>query len=166
MIRITFCVGLFAATLLACSEDDEMVLSAVSNDEQPTQEQPTEISSTANAGSIMELMVARITPATDILWGVDDPQTDADWRVLIDAADAIITAFEKTKLGGTGTNDAQWAADSRWQDYANEVISAAEDAKRAIKDRNMDALYDANDALYTPCETCHIDFNPGVQGEY
>jgi hypothetical protein len=28
--------------------------------------------------SIMELMVSKVTPATDTLWGIDDPQTDAD----------------------------------------------------------------------------------------
>lgn len=52
------------------------------------------------SGTIMEVMVVTITPATDILWGVDDPQTDEDWQVLDDAAVTVIEAFERTRNGG------------------------------------------------------------------
>jgi hypothetical protein len=61
----------------------------------------------------MDLMVSKVTPATDTFWGIDDPQTDADWQVFIDA-------------------------------------------------RNMDAIWEAGDTLYTLNETSHIDFNPAV----
>lgn len=112
--------------------------------------------------SIMELMVSKVTPATDTLWGIDDPQTDADWQVFIDAADVTIAAFEQSKMGGSGPNDDVWAADDRWKAYADAVIAAANSAKVAIDARDMDAIWEAGDALYTPCEACHIDFNPAV----
>jgi hypothetical protein len=115
--------------------------------------------------SIMELMVSNVTPATDTLWGIEDPQTDDEWQVFIDAADATIEAFEQAKKGGTGPNDNAWAADPVWQAYADEVIAAAKSAKTAISARDMEAVFEAGDALYTPCEACHIDFNSAVKAE-
>jgi cytochrome c556 len=115
--------------------------------------------------SIMELMVSNVTPATDTLWGIDDPQTDEEWQVFVDAANATIAAFEQAKKGGAGPNDDAWATDPKWQAYADAVIAAAMSAKRAIAARDMDAMFEAGDALYTPCEACHIDFNVAVQAE-
>lgn len=115
--------------------------------------------------SIMELMVSKVTPATDTLWGIDDPQTDEEWQVYVDAANETIAAFEQSKIGGAGPNDKVWAADPKWQAYADEVIAAANSAKTAIAARDMDAMFEAGDALYTPCEACHIDFNPAVLAE-
>jgi cytochrome c556 len=115
--------------------------------------------------TIMELMVATITPATDTLWGADDPQTDADWQVLDDAAVAVIETFEQVRNGGGGPNDDAWASEARFQAYIDEDIAAAEAARAAIAARDLDALFAAGDALYSPCENCHIDFNPGVEGE-
>lgn len=125
-----------------------------------TTEQPQ-----ATEPSIMELMVTEITPLTDTLWGIEDPQTDAEWQVYRDAADATIAAFEQTKRSASGVNDAKWIADPKWQAYADEVIAAGEMYIAAINARDMDAIFAAGDALYTPCENCHLDFNPAVQAE-
>ena len=66
------------------------------------------------SGTIMEAMVVTITPASDIIWGVEDPQTDEEWQVLDDAA---VTAY-----GGLRTrrarvvavpNDDAWASRGR-----------------------------------------------------
>lgn len=129
---------------LACSSDDQS----------PYAELP-----------ILVLMTTVITPASDTLWGVEDPQTDAEWKVLEDAALVAIAAGQQTQKGGTGPNDNNWAAQSAWQGYAKEMTKAAEDGLQAIRDRNLDALYEANDVLYPPCENCHLNFNPAVMGE-
>jgi hypothetical protein len=112
--------------------------------------------------SITELTVSKVTPATDTLWDIDDPQTDEDWQVFIDAADITIAAFEQAKVGGSGPNDDTWTADDRWKVYADEVIAAANSTKIAIEARDMDAIWEAGSALYTPCQTCQIDSNPAV----
>lgn len=117
------------------------------------------------SGSIMEVMIVTITPATDILWGVDDPQTDEDWQVLDDAAVTVIEAFERTRNGGAGPNDNTWAADAKFQAYIDEEIAASNAARAAIAGKDLDALFEAGDALYSPCENCHIDYNPAVSGE-
>lgn len=115
-------------------------------------------------GSIDELMVLTVTPATNILWGADDPQTDAEWNALDEAAQVVVATFNEMKLGGTGENDANWVADPAWQAYTDEVIAAALAARRAIEARNPDALYAANDVLYPPCENCHVEFHPELLG--
>lgn len=117
------------------------------------------------SGTIMEAMVVTITPATDTLWGVDDPQTDEEWQVLDAAAVTVIESFEKMRDGGVGPNDNSWAADQKFLAYIDEEVAAANAARVAIAARDLDALFAAGDALYTPCENCHIDFNPAVSAE-
>jgi len=146
------CVSLLTLVLLhACGEStDDQVAPSVNVDQQT---------------SVLALMLSTVVPASDTLWGVDDPQTDADWQVLADAADQTILAFEKIRQGGSGDFDNDWAKDPRWQTHIDNELSAARAAILAIENRDLDALYNANDMLYTPCEECHIDFNPGVQSE-
>ncbi len=115
--------------------------------------------------TIMELMVSQVVPATDTIWGIEDPQTDEEWQVFVDAADVTIAAFKQAKIGGSGPNDSTWAADPKWQIYSDQVIAAAESAKSAVAARDVEAMWDAGGELYTPCEQCHIDFNPGVQSD-
>ena len=113
--------------------------------------------------SIMELMVTVITPATDTLWGIEDPQTDDDWQVFIDAADVVIEAGKTIKVGGTGPNDNEWASDPAWDAFADTLIGAGVDAQSAANNKDVEAMYTAGEVLYPPCEECHIQFNPGVQ---
>jgi cytochrome c556 len=114
--------------------------------------------------SINDLMVTVVTPATDTLWGIEDPQTDEEWQVFIDAADTVIDAGRIIKVGGTGPDDNVWAADPAWQAFADQLISAAEDARRAAANKDLDGMFTAGEVLYPPCEECHIQFNPGVEG--
>ena len=115
--------------------------------------------------SVMAVMVTKVTPASDTLWGVGDPQSDKEWQELVVAADDTIAAFELIRNGGSGPNDNQWAFDAKWQDYTDEIVAAANRAKDAADKKNLDALFQANEAIYTPCEACHLDFNPGVAAE-
>jgi len=115
--------------------------------------------------SINELMLDVVTPATNTLWGVADPQTDADWNVFVVAASQVIAAGEQIKRGGSGPNDMIWAAEPAWQAFADRLIGAAIDAGDAASAKNLDALFEANDILYPPCEECHIQFHPGVGAE-
>lgn len=111
---------------------------------------------------VMAQMVTVVTPASDTLWGVEDPQTDAEWLVLDEAAIAIIDLFEGVKEGGTGPNDVDWAAEPDWDAMSDEVIAAGVAARAAIAARDLDSLYAAGDILYPPCENCHLKYSPGV----
>ena len=117
------------------------------------------------SGTIMEAMVVTITPASDIIWGVEDPQTDEEWQVLDDAAVTLMETFEATRKGGGGPNDDAWASEAGFQVYIDQEMVALEQARAAIEARDLDGLFDAGGELYTPCEECHIDYNPAVSGE-
>ena len=117
------------------------------------------------SGTIMEMMVVTITPASDIIWGVEDPQTDEEWQVLDDAAVTLMETFEAMRKGGGGPNDDAWASEARFQVYIDQEMVALEQARAAIEARDLDGLFDAGGELYTPCEECHIDYNPAVSGE-
>ena len=117
------------------------------------------------SGTIMETMVVTVTPASDIIWGVEDPQTDEEWQVLDDAAVTLMKAFEATRAGGIGPNDNAWAAEAKFQTYVDQEMAAIELSRAAIAARDLEALFDAGGELYTPCEECHIDYNPAVSAD-
>lgn len=122
--------------------------------------------STGPQQSILQVMELIITPATDTLWQADDPQTEAEWKVLEEAAIAVIDAGAMINLGGTGPEDNNWAGQPAWQAFTRLMVSAAEDALVAARNKDIDALLATGDALYSPCEACHLQFNPGViQGQ-
>ena len=114
---------------------------------------------------IHEHMETVITPATDTVWGINDPQTDEEWRVIDDAAIAIIEAMTGMKEGGTGPNDVAWAANADWDSYMDIVIAAAQKTREAVAIRNVDGVYAAGDVLYPPCEGCHLKYHPEVAGQ-
>ena len=115
--------------------------------------------------SVNDLMMTVVTPATNTLWGIEDPQTEADWQVFIDAADEVIEAGQSMKLGGTGPEDAEWAADPAWQAFSDALISAGTDAREAAVNKDVEAMYTAGEVLYPPCEECHLQFHPGVKAQ-
>jgi hypothetical protein len=113
--------------------------------------------------SVNELMETVVTPATNTLWGIEDPQSDEDWQVFIDAANLVIEAARTIKVGGTGENDMQWAADPEWQAFADRLQGAGVDARVAAENKDLEAMYTVGEVLYPPCEECHIQFHPGVR---
>jgi cytochrome c556 len=147
MKKQLFTILLMSTGLMACTADE------------PAAPPP------APKSSIMVLMTDTITPASDIIWGVEDPQADEEWQVLDDAAVTLMETFEATRGGGIGPNDDAWASEAKFQAYIDQEIVALEQARAAIAARNLDGLFDAGGELYTPCEECHIDYNPGVAEE-
>ena len=133
------------------------LLSACQNTNSDTAEDPVPTM------SINDLMVTVVTPATDALWGIEDPQTDEDWQIFVDAADIVIEAGETIKVGGTGPDDNDWASDPAWDAFADRLIGAGVDARNAAKNKDGEAMYTAGEVLYPPCEECHIQFHPGMQ---
>ena len=115
-------------------------------------------------GSVNNVMVTAVTPATNTIWGVEDPQTDEEWQVLIDAAAQLIDAANQIKAGGTGPNDSTWAEAPAWQQFAGVLVESGMEIQAAARDRNLDQVIEvANDKMYPPCEECHLQFHPGMQ---
>ena len=112
--------------------------------------------------TIKQIMESVITPPTNTLWGADDPKTDEEWKNLEDAAIAVIASGALINLGGSGPNDNNWVKEPAWRAFTKVMTDAGKDALKAIRAKNMDALFEAGDVLYPPCEGCHLKFNPGV----
>jgi hypothetical protein len=113
--------------------------------------------------SVNDQMVNFISPSANVLWAVEEPASDTDWRAIDDAAAAIIASGGEIRRGGSGINDLEWAAETDWQAYLDTLIRAAAAARDAAAARNLDALFQANDLLYPPCEECHLQYHPGVR---
>lgn len=145
MRRLTWLV---ACSLLA-------VVAAVAQDDQGT----------APSMSINDLMLTVITPATNTLWGIEDPQTAEDWQLFIDAANLVIDAGNTMKAGGTGPRDNEWASNAAWQAFTDTLIGAGLAAREAAVNQDIEAMYTAGEVLYPPCEDCHNQFHPGVAGQ-
>ena len=115
-------------------------------------------------GSVNDIMLTIITPATNTIWSIDDPQTDEEWQVLIDAAAQLIEASNRIKAGGAGPNDSTWAKDPEWQRYSDVLVESGEEIQAAARERDLDTLINvSNDKMYPPCEECHLMFHPGFQ---
>ena len=115
-------------------------------------------------GSVNDIMVTIVTPATNTIWGIEDPQSDEEWQVFFDAAVQLVDASTRIKAGGKGPNDATWAQDPEWQRFADVLIESGQEIQVAARERNLDALIEiSNDKMYPPCEDCHIKFHPGLQ---
>ena len=113
--------------------------------------------------SVREIMISAITPATNTLWGADDPATEEAWQALADAAVVVIATGTLVKDGGAGPDDNAWAAEEAWQAFAQTMIDAGVDALAAARANDIDALMTAGEVMYPPCEECHLQFHPDMQ---
>jgi hypothetical protein len=124
---------------------------------------PEDEAPATNTSSVKDVMIQAIAPASDVIWGAGEPETDAQWQAIADAANIVISNSELIKLGGTGPNDNEWAAEPEWQAFADTLLNAGQLALAAAQNQDAGAIFEAGDVLYPPCEECHIRFNPGVQ---
>jgi hypothetical protein len=115
--------------------------------------------------SIKQVMQSVITPATNTLWEIYEPESEEQWLQLEQAAIATIAAGTLTGLGGVGEQDMQSAQEPDYQSFNRLMIKAAQDALSAIEKRDVAAFQQAADALYPPCEGCHLVYNPGVANQ-
>ena len=112
---------------------------------------------------IKQLMETTITDASNAIWNAYDPPSSEDqWKALEEAALKLIEAAKITAVGGTGPMDNEWAKQPAWQPFDSAMLAASEAALAAIRAKDHTALLAASDALYPPCEGCHLQFNPGV----
>ena len=112
---------------------------------------------------IKQLMETVITDASNAIWAAYDPPTSPEqWTALEQAALKLVDAARLTAVGGTGPMDNEWAKQPAWKPFNAAMLAASEAALAAIRAKDHDAVLAASDALYPPCEGCHLVFNPGV----
>ena len=109
-------------------------------------------------------MVEVVDHNSHLLWNVAEkaPKTDADWHALEHASVGLAAAGNIIAMGGSGPDDAKWAADPEWTKLTQDMTNAALKAKLAVDGKNVAALLAAGDDLVVTCEGCHAKFKPAL----
>ena len=109
--------------------------------------------------TVKEIMNGIITPATAIIWGAYQLQSEAEWLEVQSAALAVIGAGNLLTLGGAAEGELALADEANWIKFNNDMIMAARDVIVAIEARNEEVMSEVgNNSLYPPCESCHQQY--------
>jgi hypothetical protein len=102
------------------------------------------------------LMIDPIYPASDAIFYISTrtPADDADWRALETKAAALADAANALVTPAYFRDRVRWMADAKL------LIDASASAVAAVRQRDVSALENLNDALYTSCVQCHQDYRP------
>ena len=103
---------------------------------------------------VLGLMKAIVIPASDAVFAVGKapPKTDREWAAVEGGAARLIEAGKALEAEAPATGGANWTRLSK------AMADAAAVAAKAAKARNVDAVLDAGDVLYTTCEDCHRQY--------
>ncbi|MET0791405.1 MAG: hypothetical protein ABW061_07775 [Polyangiaceae bacterium] len=113
---------------------------------------------------VKQIMSAITLPTVDVIFksvssvttaaGVveTEPRTDQEWAHV--AANAATLA----ESGNLLLTDERRLDDGDWVKMTRDMISAAEGALKATREKNKDALLDAGSVINDTCDTCHAKY--------
>lgn len=109
-----------------------------------------------NVGSMSDLMVKIIYPASDALFYIESrtPKTDAEWTSLEGQALMLAETANLLMLPGRARDQKQWMADAKL------MLDAGAAAVKAAKTKNVDAISSLSDQLLESCTSCHKHYRP------
>ncbi len=118
---------------------------------------PGTASPTENVGTVSELMVTVIRPASDAIFYIETrtPKDGDAWTVLEGQALMVAEAANLLTFPGRARDDTQWMADAKL------MRDAGAAAFKAARTRRVEAVAAVNDQLYESCTTCHRHYRPG-----
>lgn len=118
------------------------------------------------AVNVNDVMVSVVDHNSHILWNIAEakkaPKNDADWHTLEHASVTLAAAGSMISVGGSGPDDAKWAADPEWRRLAQNMTDAALKSKLAVDSKNAPGVLAAGDELVATCEACHAKFKPAI----
>ena len=111
---------------------------------------------TRNVGTMSELMVRIIYPASDALFYIESrtPKTDSEWGALEGQALMLAESANLLMMPGRSRDQKQWMTDSRM------MLDAAADALAAAKKRDVDGIVFVGEKLLESCTSCHKTYRP------
>ena len=103
-----------------------------------------------------QLMIDPIYPSSDAIFYISTrtPANEAEWRALESKTAALADAAQALAGPMYFRDRARWMADAKL------MIDASAAAVDAAKRRDVNALVELNDTLYTACVQCHQDYRP------
>ena len=111
---------------------------------------------TRNVGTMSDLMVKIIYPASDALFYIESrtPKTDSEWTALEGQALMVAESANLLMMPGRARDQKQWMADAKLMlDVGTEAVAAA-------KEKNVEAIAALSDRLMESCTTCHKNYRP------
>jgi hypothetical protein len=123
---------------------------------QPAQAPPGQGLPLQRVGSMSELMVDIIYPASDAVFYVTtrEPKDEVGWNELRGKALMLAESANLLMMPGHARDQDRWITDSKL------LLDVGAAAFRAAKRKDVDALSALNDQLYQSCVTCHQDYRP------
>jgi cytochrome c556 len=111
---------------------------------------------TRNVGSMSDLMVKIIYPASDALFYIESrtPATDAEWTALEGQALLVAESANLLMMPGRARDQKQWMADAKL------MLDVGADALKFAKVKNVAAIAGLSDRLYESCTSCHKHYRP------
>ena len=107
--------------------------------------------------SMSDLMVKILYPTADAVFYIETrtPTDEAGWTDLQHQTKMLADAAAELAAPRWARGRDQWIADARL------LVDASAAAVDAAQRRDVKALADLNDALYTSCVSCHQHYRPG-----
>jgi cytochrome c553 len=111
---------------------------------------------TRNVGTMSDLMVKIIYPASDALFYIESrtPKTDSEWTALEGQALMVAESANLLMMPGRARDQKQWMADAKL------MLDAGADAVAAAKKKDVEAIVALSDRLLESCTTCHKNYRP------
>jgi hypothetical protein len=111
---------------------------------------------TRNVGTMSDLMVKIIYPASDALFYIESrtPKTDSEWTALEGQALMVAESANLLMMPGRARDQKQWMADAKL------MLDAGAEAVAAAKEKNVEAIAALSDRLMESCTTCHKNYRP------
>lgn len=116
----------------------------------------------AGADDVLQLMESVVVPASDAIWQAEDPLSVESREKLQKPVEALDDAGRLLSTMGSPYHGEEGARRQGWQAGAMAMSTAARQILKAIRGEDIDAFYDASDALYNQCVACHDTFHPDV----
>ena len=109
-----------------------------------------------NVGSMSDLMVKIIYPASDALFYIDSrtPKSDAEWTALEGQALMLAESANLLMMPGRARDRKQWMADAKL------LLDAGAAAVTAAKAKNAEGISALSDQLLESCTSCHKHYRP------
>ncbi len=112
---------------------------------------------TRNVGSMSDLMVKIIYPASDALFYIESraPKSDSEWTALEGQALMLAESANLLMMPGRARDQKQWMTDARL------MLDAGAAAVKAARSKNVEAVSALSDQLLESCTSCHRHYRPG-----
>jgi hypothetical protein len=108
-------------------------------------------------GTMSQLMIDIIYPASDAIFYVEraKPQNDREWGVLRTNALNLAESGNLLMMPSRARDQGDWIKDSKL------LVDVGQAAYKAAQNKDLQAVVDLNDQLYTACTKCHAQYRPG-----